>query len=145
MSEKKYTLTLSEKQLQVLSLATEVYSRLAGGQLEEAAREHMTAPGYRELYDALYNLRPLAVGSNAAHKALQEVSERGRMAWDIHAVVRHALAWEKHPQGGVTVDFDSPALLPACPEQELAEIQVITLDTSHFQESKTPKSTLALR
>jgi len=37
-----------------------------------------------------------------------EVDDRARQAYDIQQVIRHRLAWDRNPEGGITVNFDSP-------------------------------------
>ena len=49
--------------------------------------------------------------------------EDADIAWQVNEVVRHALAWHRNPEGGWTVDFDTPMQwtkepLPKCRIEE---------------------------
>ncbi len=35
-------------------------------------------------------------------------SERGKIAWDVLQAIRHCEAYARHPEGGITVDFNTP-------------------------------------
>jgi hypothetical protein len=38
----------------------------------------------------------------------RKVDDEARVAWDLTKVIRHRLAWDAEPQGGIYVDFDKP-------------------------------------
>jgi hypothetical protein len=113
-----YRLTISRHQAQVINEALDLYARLHMGQVDELAY----------LYRALANQRGLSAeateaidGHCAAVSRLvgpasggyygiahQLVSDTARVAHDIKQVVRHRLAWDRTPDGGMQVDFDQP-------------------------------------
>jgi len=114
--ETRYVLTLTPEQARVVSRACELFTRLHIGQLNELTWEllDLSRKDFCECRDAaeplLLMIRRLyfpdlilpgasyGVGKNL-------VSDR---AWDVYQVIRHALAWQEHPEGGVTVDFHTP-------------------------------------
>ena len=113
---KTYTLTMSEEQSQLLVKALDLYSRIGIGQFEEIL----------DVYDPLHRLVPVeakdtarklldsvkavyghpANGSHGIHNP--EVRDEFRAAYDIQRVVRHRLAFDRHPEGGFQVNFDEP-------------------------------------
>lgn len=36
------------------------------------------------------------------------ISEKAKIAWEMHSVIRHYFAWKHHPEGGYTVNFQTP-------------------------------------
>lgn len=122
----RYILDLSEKQAEVVATATELLARVFMGQMDSVSRALVGAMMRRgELDDGdgsrlrdvenmrallekaqcIYTQRP----ANASFGILQyEVPDQARMAYDIHQVVRHRIAWNKHPDGGIQVWFDTP-------------------------------------
>ena len=36
------------------------------------------------------------------------MTEEAKIAYDLHQVIRHQLAWDQKPEGDITVDFDTP-------------------------------------
>ena len=113
-----YRLTISRHQAHVINSALDLYARLHMGQVDELAY----------LYRALANKRGLSAEATDAIDvhctilsrlvgpasggyygiAHQLVSDTARVATDIKQVVRHRLAWDREPSGGMTVDFDQP-------------------------------------
>lgn len=129
----RYVLTLTPEQARVVSRACELFTRLHVGQLNELSWElldlaSLGSKEYCERRDAaeplLMEVRRLyfpdlilpgesyGVGHNV-------VSDR---AWDVHQVIRHAMAWHEHPGGGITVNFHAP--FPAAGEElPICEVQ----------------------
>lgn len=102
----RYVIELNERQAGVVHRALDLYSRVLSGQLD--------AVPYELRYEGLL---PHDKGS-LLEEALKKVpiEERGisntqfnaKIAYDILQVVRHRLAWDKSPTGGIHVDFDPP-------------------------------------
>ena len=129
-----YTLeNLSEKQAQTLVDALDLYSRIRIGQLEmltEMARmgeiPHKEALSVSEsiaraeqadvLMREVKNLMT-GLAMNASFGILGEKApEAARVAWDMKKSIRHRLAWDRQPEGGMGVDFDDPSLLHSTPD-----------------------------
>lgn len=121
MSKKKYTLTLNERQAEVLVAALDFYSRIGIGQFEELVHVYEGAQmglgdatsgaklqaAKRYIEDAKHELTGFP--ANASHSILNpKVNDTFRVAYDIQKVVRHRLAWDKSPDGGTGVWFDKP-------------------------------------
>lgn len=114
--EASMTLMLSTKQCALVCTVSEFYARLFTGQLEYAL-DYLTTTGgcfagnhaevraictkVKRLLFGLESSVSLGVGHRAA-SADKDIS------WDIYEVVRHRLAWDRHPGGGMTVDFGRP-------------------------------------
>lgn len=112
-----YVLTLTLEQARVVSRACEFFTRLHLGQFDELTRELMDVSRKdfcerRDIADTLLralkqlyfpDLPPLPGASYGVGKHL--ASDR---AWDVYQVIRNAMVWHEHPEGGPTVDFQSP-------------------------------------
>lgn len=117
MSE-HYTLTLSREQAVVLSRACDFYGRIRNGQLSEITWELLLRPHEksvafdRELVDTILCAarRPIfpELSANVGHHYGVTQDKTADVAWDIHEVVRNAIAYHDSPQGGMTVDFKDP-------------------------------------
>lgn len=134
----KYKLTLDEEQAKVLIDALDLYARLRIGQIEEVGHtfrfrgaadpdkeleqfEQVDA-ACKELKRAMFpDLHPNAsygIGS-------QKTPKDAQVAWEIHGVVRHRMAWDKTPKGGMQVWFD-----------ETMKYSGVPLPTIEHEESK---------
>lgn len=115
----RYVLKLREEDARIVSRACEFYTRLHIGQFDELVFELMQMqPGddsfsqKREIAQSLLmtvrslmfpELPPFAGASHSAGH-----TEKDGRAWNVYQVLRHAIAWNNHPEGGVTVDFAAP-------------------------------------
>lgn len=129
----KWNLLIDEEHASVIINALDLYSRLLMGQIEELDRFFRDL-GFREREDvykkidvevleALVGMLKAATfpgcpknGSYGIYN--EEISDKARVAWDIHQVIRHRLAWHrvgKDPDVDVRVfnemlgvSFDTP-------------------------------------
>lgn len=112
-----YTLKLSKEHLLVLQRACELYMRIQMGQLTFITEMFAGDPQVdtAELYDVLSELM-----SRSRARGLANVrSAKGDAAYDLMQVIRHKLSWDRHPEGGMTVNFDTPMQTS---QMEMAEI-----------------------
>lgn len=117
---KKYLLEIDEEQAKVLVRACDLLSRVHGGQLDTIVHvlltgggcanggctiDHLTPIQINTLQDTLGSLRPLL-----PQQAIMspKISDEARTAYDLQQVIRHRLAWDNNPDGGATVDFNTP-------------------------------------
>lgn len=113
-----YTLIMTQDQALNLSKACEFYSRVMMGQFEEIAFQTMLphigktdfCERREQMQNLLYQARrfafPELTGPGHSYGVGQSVtSDR---AWEVYQVLRHAIAWTNHPEGGSTVDFHPP-------------------------------------
>jgi hypothetical protein len=119
MTEKLYNLQITEKQLQVISTACELLSRIQGGQVLEAfdylpLRKDMDWGVYHEIKDELTKRMPEILkdrinGWNSSfgvgHKELPESHD---ISWDLYTVLRHKISWERAVENGIIESEDSP-------------------------------------
>jgi hypothetical protein len=133
MTEKLYNLQITEKQLQVISTACELLSRIQGGQVLEAfehlpLRKDMDWGVYHEIKDELTKRMPeiLKDGINGWNSSFgvgnPDLPESKDIAIDLYQTIRHKKSWERAVEEGIvesedsprkftemmTVDFDSP-------------------------------------
>ncbi len=107
------TLTLTEEQADTLLMALDTYSRLKMGQFNAVT----------DLFPARdFDRGKAAAALRAARQAVMpeldprgyygirnlEAGEQARVAFDIQQVLQHALAWHRHPAGGIGVCYDDP-------------------------------------
>ena len=129
----KITLTMDEEIAWILMDATEFYGRVLCGQYEEIARKVANVQ-YERLRDKtgpeankaesseLWDLRNKAETALLWPKKVQfpELEELGHhhgrgyshttdISYNVYQAVRYALAWHRHPKGGVTVDYNAPS------------------------------------
>lgn len=124
--KRTYTLTMSEEQASLLVRALDLYSRIGIGQFEEVLEvyDHRMRRSLevREEIRAALKSAKMAAGhpSNGSFGINnQEVADEFRAAYDLQQVVRHRLAYDRRPEGGIQVCFDEPRQLS---EQPLATI-----------------------
>lgn len=115
----RYVLKLREEDARIVCRACELFTRLHIGQLDELVFELMK---YQEGDDDFSQKRDIAKSllmsvrslmfpelppfAGASHSAGH--TEQDGRAWNVYQVLRHAIAWNNHPEGGVTVDFAAP-------------------------------------
>jgi hypothetical protein len=121
-----YQITLTLEELRVISSALELLSRVGMAQLEcvaehtPVAYERGQGNLFRELRDTLIDISNLATNSEYPKGCYpgilnEYVPAKSRLAYQLYKLFRHRMAWDKNPEGGWTVDFDSPDLLKVHP------------------------------
>lgn len=113
-----YTLIMTQDQALNLSKACEFYSRVMMGQFGEIAFQtmlpHTGKPDFCErreqMQNLLYQARRFAFPelTGPGHSYGVGHSVTSDRAWEVYQVLRHAIAWTNHPEGGSTVDFCPP-------------------------------------
>ena len=111
---------LTERQMQALSEACDLYSRLAMGQLDDlkhvlplAKFDEIDWSGFHEdmaKVEALLRTHyshELRAPNSFFGIASEQVSEQAKAACDLHQVVRHRLAWDRAYDEGVIKPGDS--------------------------------------
>lgn len=125
-SEPAYELAnLSEIQARTMVDALDLFSRIQIGQLEEILNmARMGSIPHRDDQDVsarieeikeaeplLHEVKRLLTGHspNASFGILGgKTPESARVAYEIQRAIRHRLAWDRQPEGGMGVDFDDP-------------------------------------
>jgi hypothetical protein len=120
--KKTYTLTLSEEHAQIVVKALDLYSRIGIGQFEnilEVYDQGFVVTGeLRDTARGCINRVKLIFGhpENGSHGIHNpKVNDDFRVAYDIQQVLRHRLAFDRNPKGGITVDFDTPRAISDLP------------------------------
>ena len=113
---KVYRLTVTDNQLDAIDRALESFMRMSIGQfkysIEEVWRDKVLEVDRRELESICDRLKEMYTGykdrgaSYGIHS--KEVQEDARIAWDIKQVIRHRISYDRHPEGGHTVNFNPP-------------------------------------
>ncbi len=107
------TLTLTEEQADILLMSLETYSRLKMGQFNAVtdlfpARDFDRGKAAAALQAARQAVMPELDPRGYYGIRNLEAGEQARVAFDIQQVLRHALAWHRHPAGGIGVCYDEP-------------------------------------
>lgn len=119
MTEKLYNLQITEKQLQVISTACELLSRIQGGQVLEAfdylpLRKDMDWGVYHEIKDELTKRMPEILEdringySSYFGVGHPELPESKDIAIDLYQTIRHKKSWERAVEEGIVESEDSP-------------------------------------
>jgi len=115
MSKKKkkpktYTISgISEHQAHVLIEALELYSRIGMGQFHQIWHvfDFPSGADTDRLFDELRYEGGLKHGQYYGIRN-SKIRDSFRISWDIYQVIRHRLAWDYEPKGGIGVQFDKP-------------------------------------
>jgi len=118
MTDKTYTVTLTEAHMRVISTATEVLARLGIGQIKDAIDwlplRSPFADGLHEDCRAIESIlsKYNKMGVNGYNSSLgianSETSESAKIAWEIYQTFRHRLSWEIAIEEGIISDLNSP-------------------------------------
>lgn len=128
--KKMYQLNIDEDQAHVLIRALDVFSRIGLGQFEEVLdvydRPCRLDLEQREEIRAGLKAAKLAAGhpSNGSY-GIHNESVRGefRDAFDLQQVIRHRIAWDNNPKGGIQVHFDEPRRIGDLPMATIRELK----------------------
>ena len=118
MTDKQYTLTVTETQAQVLIQALEVMARLGIGQFRDALdmlplKEHRP-PGWNADVDAIGRiLSKYMIGGVEGYRSSLGISNEAtsplaKSAWDMYQVIRHRLSWDRAVEDGTIASVDAP-------------------------------------
>jgi len=111
---------MTEEQANVVLKALDLYSRLHLGQFREIQTIWQT--NYLWAKETLKELKKQLTGleENEYHSICAEyVSQNAKIAYDILQTIRHRMAWDKNPNGGLTVDYDEPLNVSNLPLPEV--------------------------
>lgn len=135
----KYILTMDKETALMVDRACEFYSRMIMGQFMEAADQVFDAWPEKFKSEHFCDMRNRAESYLVSAKialfpelhpgAYYGVgrSRRSDTTWNVHQVIRYAIAWHDHPDGGNSVDFGKPMHFSDAPMPEF----VIQLDMLH--------------
>jgi len=125
---KKYKLTVTEKQANVIRKALEIYSRIGLGQFVEILYHPqwwLNVNDTEKVHKDIDNLIKSVCGfenSNMSYGIYsEEVDDTCRVAYDIEQVIRHRISWDNNPEGGFTVNFGKP--MKTSKKEELPKIE----------------------
>lgn len=128
----KITITLSDKQAEVLVGALDLYSRVMIGQLENVEEvlrlAYWTELGVEKLDHArgLFDAAKAVLwgfsrgASYGIHNT--KASDKARQAFDLQQAIRNTIARQKNPAGGIQVKYDTPHRTSL--EEKLPEVVV---------------------
>lgn len=118
MTDKQYTLTVTETQAQVLIQALEVMARLGIGQFRDALdllpMQEFRPPGWHEDMEAIGRiLSKHTIGGVEGHRislgiSHADTSPQAKSAWDMYQVIRHRLSWDRAVWDGTIDSPDAP-------------------------------------
>lgn len=116
---------LSEVQARTLVDALDLFSRIQMGQLEEIMNmARMGSIPHRDDQDVSARIEEIEEAEPLLHEVKRlltghspnasfgifgnKTPESARVAYEIQRAIRHRLAWDRQPEGGMGVDFDDP-------------------------------------
>lgn len=120
---KIYQLSVNEKQIRLLQQSLDFYSRITAGQLSEISRvirgdfDRVAVAKWLDL--AKLELFP-DLKTNEHHSVSR--SEESKISYEMMSIIRRHLAFERHPEGGFTVDFDEPLKVS---QEPLIEVKIL--------------------
>lgn len=147
-----YALTgLSAKQMQTVCEALDLYQRIMMGQFEELTSmarmgdiPHQTEddlsariPAIEQAEKHLQEAKALITGHppNSSFGIFHDkVRVSAKIARELQAVIRHRLAWDRQPEGGIGVAFDDPYLLRATTEPKVAAERIVSSEEARVAE-----------
>lgn len=147
-------LTLPAQTARIVVDALDMYSRIGLGQLDEIVsmgrfglltNAKGEKPSVDDLDDAEQHLARakhalFGYAPNASHGIFSDkVAERFRTAWSVLKALRHRLAWDRTPGGGIQVSFDEPMR-----DEEAAGVKVAS-GTADEVLARLPEDTLLTR
>lgn len=111
-SSRKWSLTVTDKQADVLVKALELFSGLSMGQLDGLLKfkdfqKDVNRGALRSCLNLAKQLMFPELPDNAYH-GVGTCGDEADIAWDIHQVLRHKISWTRYPKGGSTVNFHEP-------------------------------------
>ena len=108
---KTYTLTLTHTQARTLSTACEVLARLGMGQFKDAfdclpLRKDIDWSAWHDDMEQISRIlsKHMQGGIDGIRSStgISNASEEARAAWDLHAVIRNRLSWDRATAEGLT-------------------------------------------
>lgn len=115
----KWQLTLTDTQAIIIKDALDMYSRVGMGQIKAILdhpdiTERLLDKGHSrwgEVGDTLdvFKQEVFDLDKSGYYGIFSEdIKECNREAWDVQQVIRHGIAWDKYPEGGLGVSWDTP-------------------------------------
>lgn len=108
-------LQLTPSQAYIVQEALDLYSRIGMCQfdnLRHIPKSGNGNPDYQneeQAFNLLHNLYCPELPSNGYYGIFNsQTPEESKIAWDIQQVLRYTVSWHFHPEGGLTVNFDTP-------------------------------------
>ena len=119
--------TLTPEQARAVITAIDFYMRVRMGQFSEIGsifwdrdgRDDRVTERLNQIKGVIY---PNLPGPGAAHSISGVPYKDAKVGYDILQVIRHAMSWHEAPQGGITVNFDSPLFVSDSNPRPKAEI-----------------------
>lgn len=109
----KIILELNERQADVLVTALDFYSMIRIGNIREITQifpygEVVRNQRVRDLIEQLKHEMFPHLEHGCCYGIRDPRTGVAQVAFDIQQVIRHGLAWKRHPEGGVLLTFDEP-------------------------------------
>lgn len=108
-----YLLSLNAEQAQTTVNALDFYARILAGQLDELGFIFRIKRAHKEIDFEKLNSLVKELKETVFPELNQNSSSHNNdvecwRAFDVKQTIRHTLAWDRDPDGGITVDFDEP-------------------------------------
>lgn len=120
-------LTITPEQARAVITAIDFYMRITMGQFKEFASLFWDRNGHDEGVTSRLNqikaiIYPDLPGDGASYGIHGTPFPAAKVGFDVLQVIRHSMAWAENPEGGITVNFDSPSFVSDSHPRPKAEI-----------------------
>ena len=112
---KKYSIELNERQIKEVIDATDFYSRILSGQLDDIMikgiplSKEINRTKVRFLLEELKREMFPELDSNESYGIYNpKLIEKAKILYDIHQTTRYTYSWSKEPKGGIQTWFSDP-------------------------------------
>ena len=121
---KKYNLTVSENQAQIIAKACDMLARIHIGNVECVADEFMTRRDYLEIREILVGIHERITGSCCGGPSISNptVHHDGKAAWDICQAIKHRLTHDCKVPATYSVYYQKPL---QCGSEEIPTISAV--------------------
>lgn len=131
---KKFSLEINSAQAKIIVEALDFYSRIQSGQLSELTnvcsgplQQLITIEQSEDAEQLLGPIKkilfPNLQGQFYGITNKIDLPDSARVSYDIKRVIRGALAWDRKPEGDITVDFDKIEALSKEPLPVIKKIE----------------------
>ena len=118
-----YNLKINKTQAEVISKALDIFSRVGSGQVNEilwhpsvakkmwVKNDNLTENqnSHKLIAKLLDDIKKIIWDYDPnEHGGIGMAEEIDKIAYDLHQVIRHKIAWEENPKGGNTINFHKP-------------------------------------
>jgi len=146
---KNYQIRLNQKQLELIQKSLDLYSRLQCGQLKELSnnfsspfQDRLNDNNREEVTDCVNTIKTIIYPELSTSSSFgifgPQTPDSAKIAYDMIQVIRYKIAWSNNPEGGITINFDSPL---KCSSEPMIDVEkIISTRLDYFINSLSGKT-----